>query len=370
MNILLVGSGGYGTGYVNCLLKNADPDITWVGIVDPFFESCAKKDEVKAKAIPVYDSLEQFYAQNRADLAVISTPIYLHKAQSIYALEHGSYVLCEKPAAATSDDVLAMEKAAEKTGKWIAIGYQWSFSQAVQELKKDIISGKLGRAIKLKTAISWPRNRAYYRRGSGWGGRIYKNGELVLDSIASNACAHYLHNMFFVLGDSMTESAHVAGFQGRCLRANDIENFDTCSLKMKTDKGVDLYFVASHATDKARDPEFVYEFEKAQVTYDRNGDSLLYASFADGSKKCYGNPFAFDFKKLYDCINAVKNGTVPVCTVKTAYEHASMVERIYNNIPIENFPQEKLTENSETDGIYVQGLYERLYEAYRNTEML
>ena len=370
MNILLVGSGGYGTGYVNCLLKNTDPNIVWAGIVDPFFENCAKKDRVKAKGIPVYESLEQFYANNSADLAIICTPIYLHRSQSIYALEHGSYVLCEKPAAATADDVLAMKKAEDNTGRWIAIGYQWSFSQAMQELKKDILSGKLGHATKLKTAISWPRNRAYYSRGSGWGGRIYKNGELVLDSIASNACAHYLHNMLFVLGDSMSESARITELEGRCLRANDIENFDTCSLKMKTEKGAELYFAASHATEKGRDPEFVYEFKKARVTYDRNGDSLLYAFFADGSKKCYGNPFAFDFKKLYDCIDAVQNGTIPACTVKTAYEHAALTERIFRTIPIEDFPREKIMENLEKDGVYVQGLYEKLYEAYRNAAML
>jgi hypothetical protein len=76
--------------------------------------------------------------------------------------------------------------------------------------------------------IQWPRSRSYYRRGGGWGGRIEMNGVPVYDSIAANACAHYLHNMLFVLGDAPDESAVPLRVEAECLRANDIENFDTC----------------------------------------------------------------------------------------------------------------------------------------------
>lgn len=117
--------------------------------------------------------------------------------------------------------------------KFIAIGYQWSFSDAIQALKQDILDGILGAPISMKTAISWPRNFAYYRRGGGWGGKIAKDGVTVLDSIASNACAHYLHNMLFLLGSSMEESALADSIEADCLRANNIETFDTCALRAR-----------------------------------------------------------------------------------------------------------------------------------------
>ena len=89
---------------------------------------------------------------------------------------------------------------------------------------------------------------------------------MMLDSIASNACAHYIHNMLFLLGKSMDESAEVEDVEGVCLRANSIESFDTCTLKMKV-SGADLYIAASHAAEKERWPEFVYKFENATLTY-------------------------------------------------------------------------------------------------------
>ena len=227
MKILLVGAGGYGTGYVKELLKNTDPSVKFEGIVEPYFDRCAMKEEILAANIPVYNTMADFYNDHIADLAIISTPTFLHREQSIFALSHGSYVLCEKPISPTVADAKAMLEAEKKYNKWIAIGYQWSFSDAMQSLKRDILDGVLGSPVSFKTAISWPRNRDYYNRGSGWGGKISKDGVMILDSIASNACAHYLHNMFFVLGSTMETSAGVDSFQAECMRANDIENFDT-----------------------------------------------------------------------------------------------------------------------------------------------
>ena len=42
MKVLLVGAGGYGTEYVKRLLVSDNPDITFVGIVDPYFATCPK----------------------------------------------------------------------------------------------------------------------------------------------------------------------------------------------------------------------------------------------------------------------------------------------------------------------------------------
>ncbi len=370
MKILLVGAGGYASGYVNALFNMAESDIVWEGIVDPYYSTCAKKEEIDAAKIPVYNTMDDFYLEHNADLAIICTPPFLHKEHSICALSHGSYVLCEKPIAPTPEDAEAMLEAEKKYGKWIAIGYQWSFSDAIQKLKSDILAAKLGAPISFKTAISWPRPLAYYKRGTGWGGMISKNGILILDSIASNACAHYLHNMFFLLGDNMNESTDVVSLDGQCLRANDIENFDTCALKMVTEGGVPLYFIASHAAEAIRNPEFVYSFENAKVVFSQDDESDIKAVFNDGREICYGNPFENDFKKLTDCIDAVKRGTTPVCTAKTALPHTRLIQRIYNEIPIKNFPKEQVCLNEAEGRIFVRGLLERMYEAYSSESMI
>ena len=255
-------------------------------------------------------------------------------------------------------------------GRFLAIGYQWSYADAIQALKADILQGKLGAPVSFRTAISWPRDRAYYGRGTGWGGRISRDGVLLLDSIASNACAHYLHNMLFLLGDSMQTSAEVGDFEADCLRANDIESFDTCAIRMKTTADVPLYFIASHAAEKKRDPEFVYEFEQATVRYAQKDGSIIRAIFRDGTEECYGDPFANNLKKLWDCVDAVKNGTRPICTTETAMPHVSLIERMYRACPICNFPADRIRETANGGGVYVEGLYEQMYTAYDRGALL
>lgn len=364
MKLLLVGAGGYAGGYINRLLNGELPSVQWVGVVDPYYGGCKYKEQIDAAGIPVYDTVEDFYACQTADFAVVCTPTFLHCNQSVYALSQGSHVLCEKPAAPTMEEVRQMRAAEEKYGRFLAIGYQWSYAEAIQNLKTDILNGVFGKPISLKTVISWPRNRDYYQRGSGWGGKIRKDGKLVLDSIASNACAHYLHNMLFVLGDTMETSAVVAQLQGECYRANDIENFDTCSIKMTTEQGAQLYFVASHAAKEQADPEFIYTFEKGQVFFGQNGNRQIIARFYDGGEKNYGNPFENDFKKLQDCVAAAEAGTRPVCTVETTSAHVSVIEMLYRTTPIRDFPRQYILENAETNGVYVEGLYAAIRQAY------
>ena len=370
MKVLLVGAGGYGTEYVKRLLVSDNPDITFVGIVDPYFATCPKREDIVNANIPVYDTMEGFYSKHTADFAIICTPPFLHMEQSICALKHGSYVLCEKPVAPTLAEAEKMEQAEKEYGKWIAIGYQWSFSDAITELKKDILEGKLGKSVSLKTMISWPRNRAYYARGGGWGGKLELNGKPLLDSIASNACAHYLHNMLFVLGSKMNESTTVSEIKGNCLKANDIENFDTCSLRLTTREGAKLYYVASHAAKEVRNPVFEYTFENATVSFSEDEGSVKTAKFADGSQKVYGNPFADAFEKIGICVDAIKKGTTPICTVRTAMPHTELIERIWKEIPIEAFSNDDICENDKNDGVYVKNLFETMVKAYDECKLL
>ena len=139
MKILLVGAGGYASGYVSELLKNTDPSISLEGIVEPYFSSCPKKEEIEKANVPVYATMEEFYADHSADLALICTPTFLHCSQSIYALSRGSSVLCEKPVSPTASEGEKMLAAEKEYGRFIAIGYQWSFSDAILELKKDVL---------------------------------------------------------------------------------------------------------------------------------------------------------------------------------------------------------------------------------------
>lgn len=370
MKILLVGAGGFAQNYINILLAEKAPSIELQGIVDPYFAASEEKARIESRGIPIYDTMQAFYAHHTADLAIICTPTHLHCEQSVFAVANGSNVLCEKPLAPTVKEAERMNNAQKEYRRFIAIGYQWSFSDAMRKLKKDILSGVFGAPLSFKTLVCWPRSRGYYERGSGWAGRIQKDGRLVLDSIASNACAHHLHNMLFLLGDTMETSAPTELLRAECYRANAIENFDTCVMKMRTARGVDLYFAASHATKEQKNPTFIYSFEKGRVMYSEDETPQLRAEFQSGDTKIYGNPSENAFQKLADCIAAVRNGTKPICTVETATPHVHLIADLYRTTEIQDFSGEAIRYDTEKDAVYVEGLLEALSSAYRKEAFL
>ncbi|MFW5690120.1 MAG: Gfo/Idh/MocA family protein [Spirochaetota bacterium] len=213
--VKLVGLGGYGNGYVGAVLDRAgELGVELAGAVDPDPSGCLRRNEVRAAAGTIHTTIDEFFAEREADLAVISAPIPLHAPFTVAAIEHGASVLCEKPVAGVIQDALTMERAEREArraragessvprdslGPKVAIGYQWSFSNAIQAIRRDVAAGRFGVPLQLKTLVFWPRGRAYYRR-SGWAGAIRTEAGWVLDSPVNNATAHYLHNMLFVLG--------------------------------------------------------------------------------------------------------------------------------------------------------------------------
>ncbi|MGD8454351.1 MAG: Gfo/Idh/MocA family oxidoreductase [Phycisphaerae bacterium] len=319
VSIVLVGLGGYGEVYLGGLLdEQGRPTQRLVGAVDPEPERCGRLEELRARRVPVYATLEEFYRQQRADLAVISSPIHQHGPQTCLALHHGSYVLCEKPAAATVQEVAEMAAAADRSGRWVAIGYQWSYSRAIQELKRDVIAGVFGRARRWRTLCLWPRDEAYYGRNDWAGRKSDGRGHWVLDSPVNNAMAHDLHNALYVLGSRVEASARPVRVTAELYRANDIENCDTAAVRVETAEGAEILFYGSHAVADVQDPIFCGEFERAYVTFE-GGSSPIVAELEDGTRREYGSPDDTpQTQKLWDCVAAVAGGAAPCCQLAAA----------------------------------------------------
>jgi len=367
IHIVLVGVGGYGNLYVNTLLDDTSGRYTF-SMVDPYPGTCNRLEEALSRGIRLYGSLSEFYAENEADLAVISTPIHLHVPMILEALSHGSHVLCEKPLCGDEKDIGVLRKASAEAGRFVAIGYQWSHSDAIRNLKQDIMSGLFGRPVLFKTIVLWPRDHAYYSRGTGWAGKLKsKNGDLIRDSVANNATAHYLHNLFYLLGETMDSSLMPERIESRIFRANDIETFDTAVIRCGFGNGAEAVYIASHATSSTRNPEFVLRFEKGTVQYvQKNGEII--AEFTDGTVKNYGNPFASDAQKLYMAAENARLGTgETVCGVEAASVQTRVIAAVHDAHPeAERFPCELVKEKTAGGKVYTycENLYEELNRLY------
>jgi predicted dehydrogenase len=243
VSLVMIGVGGMGAVYLQALLERQDEGLFRItGAVDPQPNRCKQYVEMRAMGVPCFISLQDFYRNRKADLAILSSPIQIHMPQTTFALGKGSHVLCEKPAAGTIQEVRAAAEAERASGRWVAVGYQWSFSPAVQALKADIRSGLFGAPRKFKCLYLWPRDEGYYARNDWAGRKRDAEGAWVLDSPVQNAMAHDLHNMFYILGRETETSARPAAVEAELYRANAIENFDTAAARIRTDEGVEILF--------------------------------------------------------------------------------------------------------------------------------
>jgi len=368
IEVVFVAVGGYGAGMVRSALKLRERfDCRIAGAVDPHPERSDCLPELQELGVPFYDRLEDFYAAGAADLAVISSPIHFHCPQTLRALAGGSHVLCEKPLGATVQEARRMAEARDRAGRFVAIGYQWSFSDEIQALKHDIRSGLFGAPRRLKCIALWPRNEGYYRRNNWAGASRDAQGNWILDSPVNNACAHYLHNMFFCLGDEWNTSAAPVDVVGELYRAHDIGNFDTAALRCHTADGVEVLFYTSHATDRLDGPFFRYEFERAVIALDVQ-DGTIEARFEDGSVKTYPQPYGRPDVKLAAALEAVRDGTADLaCPVEAASAQTLCMNGLHDSVPeIAGFPPELVHVEGEPGGrrTWVEGLNETMVDCY------
>ena len=367
--VVLVGAGGYAALYIRILL---DPKMAGeaqlIAIVDPYAAASPSYEQIKH--LPIYDDLSQFFANHQADLAIISSPIQLHFEQCMTALENGANVLCEKPLVPTVAQLDTLAEKARAVGKTLAVGFQLSYATFMTRLKQRIMSGEFGKPLSLKAYVSWPRDWAYYGRNAWAGKRKTADGKLVNDAVVSNATAHYLHNMLFMLGDTMAQAAPLTGLEAECYRANDIETFDTTILRGQA-AGADIFYTATHASDVLFQPLMEYTFEKARIQIEPSsqGDfGVIY--YNDGRVEKLGESIHDgDWNKVALTLKKTRGQYPVLCDVETVRPITAILDDIFANVPVAPFDGDFVVQDVENKATYVKGLHEDLLTGHRQGKL-
>ena len=365
--IVLVGAGGYGRLYVEALTdRDMGADLIAVCDIDPHLAEHVP--QIRQKNIPVYPSLDAFFAQDSADLAVLVSPVHFHTDMVLSCLAHGLNVLCEKPLCLTVEEADAMRAASEKAGRFLCIGYQIDYRRDVQALKRDILSGRFGKAKRIAVYHGFRRGAAYYARND-WAGRITCGGREVFDSPFTNACAHHFQMLTFLLGPTMRTACGIERVQAELYRANPtLENYDIAALRFWTSEGVPvLYYTAHPIRTACWGPVGVLEFENATLTYTQE-KPVFQGVMADGSTFDYHDVDpGGDMQKLTDAIAAVGSGQPPLCGVEADLPHISAVRLVQQNPITPVRPALVQTEHTDADDFYfVQDLEQTLAHCAEN----
>lgn len=143
--MIKVGLIGYGYWGPN-LLRNfaTNPAFEVVAVADA---SPARRAEVRrwSPTAGLFERGEEVIALPETDAVVIATPVATHFELARQALESGKHVLVEKPICATSEEARELVRLAEAKGRVLMVDHTFLFTGAVQNIRKMIERGDLGR---------------------------------------------------------------------------------------------------------------------------------------------------------------------------------------------------------------------------------
>ncbi len=133
-------------------LLQSSERVRFVGAVDP------QGDRHVAVHDPgrVFGSVEELLAQGEVDFAVVCVPTELHLPVVEELSAAGVALLIEKPLAASSREAREIVALCRDAGVPAAVGHVERFNPALQELRRRLLEGQIGRLFSVSTVRSGP----------------------------------------------------------------------------------------------------------------------------------------------------------------------------------------------------------------------
>ena len=146
----IIGCGGIAHSHMRAYTRRDDIEyVAFCDIVPGKAEAFAK--EFGIEGAKIYTSHEEMLDKEQFDGVSVCTYNRQHAAPTIYALNKGVNVILEKPFAVTLDEAVEMRKAEKASGKILTVGFQPRFDKNMQQIKKIVESGELGRVYYIQT---------------------------------------------------------------------------------------------------------------------------------------------------------------------------------------------------------------------------
>ena len=228
MKVAVIGCGTIAnSAHIPAYMANPDAEIKYFCDILPHkAEAAVEKYGCGTAVVDYHDVL----ADPEIEAVSVCTPNKEHSRISIDALAAGKNVLCEKPAARTYAEALAMQEAQHKSGKVLNIGVVNRFNGAVNKVREMIQRGDLGEVYHVY--VCFRAHRSIPGLGGAFTTKAIASGGVLIDW-----GVHYLDIVMYCTGDPKAKTV-------------------TCNAYSKL--GVDM-------------PNYVYEGMWAEDTKDLNG---------------------------------------------------------------------------------------------------
>ena len=161
INAAIIGLGKWGQNLVNSV-QGRSRAIRFVAGATRTVAKAA--GYAKAHGIALHDSYAKVLADPGVDAVVLATPHTQHARQIVAAAKAGKHVFTEKPLALTATDARAAVRACARARVTLAVGYNWRYQPALQEIRHLLDQGRLGKLLHVEGNFCGP---SVYRYATG-----------------------------------------------------------------------------------------------------------------------------------------------------------------------------------------------------------
>lgn len=173
INAAIIGLGRWGQNLVNSVQGKSKLIRFVAGAV----RTPSKVQEyADSQGMRLYDDYRKMLADPAIDAIVLATPHDLHAELIGAAARAGKHVFTEKPFTMTTESAKDAVRACARKGLTLAVGYNWRFQPALQEIRRMLDDGRLGKLLHIEgnfcgPSVYWyPRDHWRQSKDEGPGG--------------------------------------------------------------------------------------------------------------------------------------------------------------------------------------------------------
>jgi predicted dehydrogenase len=137
-------------------------------------------------AIPkVYADWREMIETEKPDIVSVCLPNVLHREPTLFALQAGAHVICEKPLATSVAEAREMFDAAERCGRTLMAAQNWRWDAGSRAIRRIVDTGDLGEIYYAEATamrrMGIPTWGVFHRREMSHGGALLDVGVHMLD---------------------------------------------------------------------------------------------------------------------------------------------------------------------------------------------
>jgi predicted dehydrogenase len=145
MRVAVIGAGSMGRNHAR--VYSELPGVELVAVCD--LDTRVAQEVASRYRATAYGDYGEMLHTVRPEAVSVTVPTAAHMQVTLDALEAGAHVLVEKPIAATLDDGRLMIEKARAANRQLMVGHIVRFNPAMQQLKKRLQDGEIGRFFQI-----------------------------------------------------------------------------------------------------------------------------------------------------------------------------------------------------------------------------